>query len=96
MVLGDNIVSWSSKREHTLARSSAKVEYRAVANVVAETCLLQNLLLKIHSPLDRATIVYYDNISAIYLSSNLVQQQRTKHVQMDIYFGSRKSPHGSC
>ncbi|GKA10808.1 ribonuclease H-like domain-containing protein [Tanacetum coccineum] len=35
--LGDNLLTWSSKRKDTLSRSSAKTEYRGVANVVAET-----------------------------------------------------------
>ncbi|GJZ66630.1 ribonuclease H-like domain-containing protein [Tanacetum coccineum] len=35
--LGDNLLSWSAKRQHTLLRSSAEAEYRGVANVVAET-----------------------------------------------------------
>ncbi|GJX46322.1 ribonuclease H-like domain-containing protein [Tanacetum coccineum] len=35
--LGDNLLSWSSKRQHTLSRSSVEAEYRGVANVVAET-----------------------------------------------------------
>jgi hypothetical protein len=42
--LGDNLVSWSSKRQHTVSRSSAEVEYRVVANAVAETCWLRQLL----------------------------------------------------
>nr|GEV82676.1 hypothetical protein [Tanacetum cinerariifolium] len=35
--LGDNLLSWSAKRQVTLYRSSAEAEYRGVANVVAET-----------------------------------------------------------
>ncbi|GJY40361.1 ribonuclease H-like domain-containing protein [Tanacetum coccineum] len=35
--LRDNLLSWSSKRQHTLSRSSAEFEYRGVANAVAET-----------------------------------------------------------
>ncbi|CAH9142670.1 unnamed protein product [Cuscuta epithymum] len=41
--LGDNLLSWSSKRQPTLSRSSAEAEYQGVANVVAETCWLRNL-----------------------------------------------------
>ncbi|GKE86481.1 ribonuclease H-like domain-containing protein [Tanacetum coccineum] len=42
---GNNLLSWSSKRQPTLSRSSAAAEYRGVANAIAETCWLHNLLL---------------------------------------------------
>ncbi|KAJ9545930.1 hypothetical protein OSB04_025637 [Centaurea solstitialis] len=80
----------SSKRQPTLSRSSTESEYRGVANVVAETSWLRNLLLELHCPLRRATIVYCNNVSAVYLSSNPVQHQRTKHVEMDIHFVHEK------
>ncbi|GJU53818.1 ribonuclease H-like domain-containing protein [Tanacetum coccineum] len=84
--LGNNLLSWSSKRQFTLSRSSAEAEYRGVANAVAETCWLRNLLRELHTPLSTATIVYCDNVSAVYLSSNPVQHQRTKHIEIDIHF----------
>ena len=66
------------------------LEYRGLANLVSEACWLRNLLLELHCPLKRATIVYCDNISAIYLSTNPVQHQRTKHVELDIHFVREK------
>ena len=84
--LGNNLLSWSSKRQYTLSRSSAEAEYRGVANAVAETSWLRNLLLELHSPVHSATIVYCDNVSAVYLSSNPMQHQRTKHIEIDIHF----------
>ncbi|GJU62433.1 ribonuclease H-like domain-containing protein [Tanacetum coccineum] len=62
--LGNNLLSWSSKRQPTLSRSSAEAEYRGVANVVVETCWLRNLLHKLHTPLSSATLVYCDNVSS--------------------------------
>ncbi|GJY29431.1 ribonuclease H-like domain-containing protein [Tanacetum coccineum] len=64
----------------------AEAEYRGVANAVAETCWVRNLLRVLHTPLSSATIVYCDNVSAVYLSSNPVQHQRTKHIEIDIHF----------
>ncbi|GJX73619.1 ribonuclease H-like domain-containing protein [Tanacetum coccineum] len=84
--LGNNLLSWSSKRRATLSRSSAEVEYRGVANVVAETAWLRNLLRELHSPLERAALVYCDNVSVVYMSSNPVQHQCTKHVEIDMHF----------
>ncbi|GKC24852.1 ribonuclease H-like domain-containing protein [Tanacetum coccineum] len=72
--------------QFTLSRSSVEAEYRGVANAVAETCWLRNLLRELHTPLATATIVYCDNVSVVYLSSNPVQHQRTKHIEIDIHF----------
>jgi hypothetical protein len=47
---------------------------------------LRQLLAELHSPLSRSTLVYCDNVSAVYLSTNLMQHQRTKHVQIDLHF----------
>jgi hypothetical protein len=92
--LGDNLLSWSSKRQTTLSRSSAEAEYRGVANVVSESCWLRNLLLELRCPVYKATMVYCDNVSAIYLSGNPVQHQRTKHIEMDIHFVREKVARG--
>nr|GEZ54363.1 NBS-containing resistance-like protein [Tanacetum cinerariifolium] len=66
--------------------SSAEAEYRGVANVVAESAWLRNLLRELHSPLSTTTLVYLDNVSAVYMSANPVQHQRMKHIEMDIHF----------
>nr|GEY30381.1 ribonuclease H-like domain-containing protein [Tanacetum cinerariifolium] len=84
--LGNNLLSWSAKRQPTLSCSSAEAEYRGVANAVAETCWIRNLLRELHIPLSSATLVCCDNVSAVCLSSNLVQHQRTKHIEIDIHF----------
>nr|GEV03026.1 hypothetical protein [Tanacetum cinerariifolium] len=63
-----------------------EAEYRRVSNAIAETYWLQNLLRELHTPLSSATLVYCDNVSVVYLSSNPVQHQRTKHIEIDIHF----------
>jgi hypothetical protein len=84
--LGGNLVSWSSKRQPVVSYSSAEAEYRAIANGVAKAAWLRQLLAELHRPLARSTLVYCDNVSAVYLSTNPVQHQRTKHVEIDLHF----------
>jgi hypothetical protein len=84
--LGDNLVSWSLKRHNTFSRSSAEAEYHTVANSVAEVTWLHQLLLELHAPPRHASLVYCDNISAIYMSSNPIQHQHTKHIEIDLHF----------
>ncbi|GJR75515.1 ribonuclease H-like domain-containing protein [Tanacetum coccineum] len=86
MFLGDNLLSWFAKRQVTLSCSSAEAKYRGVAYVVVETAWIWNLLLELHTPLSTATLVYYDNVRVVYLSTNPVQHQRTKHIEIDIHF----------
>jgi hypothetical protein len=84
--LGSNLVSWSSRRQPTVSRSSAEAEYRAVANCIAESCWIRQLLQELHHTPTKTTVVYCDNVSAMYMSSNPVQHQRTKHVEIDLHF----------
>ena len=88
--LGDNLVSWSSKRQATVSRSSAEAEYRAVAHVVAECCWLRQLLQELHLQLPQATVVFCDNVSAVYMTANSVHHKRTKHIEIDIHFVREK------
>jgi hypothetical protein len=84
--LWDNLVSWSAKRQTVVSCSSTEAEYRAIANGVAEATWLRQLLHELQTPPSRCTLVYCDNISAVFLSTNPVQHQRTKHVEIDLHF----------
>ncbi|GJX90925.1 ribonuclease H-like domain-containing protein [Tanacetum coccineum] len=54
--------------------------------VKAETAWLRNLFRELHSPLSTITLVYYDNVSDVYMSANPVQHQQMKHIEIDIHF----------
>lgn len=68
---------------HGLPSASAESEYRAVANAVAECCWL---LGELSCPVNKATVVFCDNVSAVYMASNPVHHKRTKHIELDIHF----------
>jgi hypothetical protein len=84
--LGANLVCSAAKQQHVVSRSSVEAEYHVVANDVAEASWMLQVLQELHSPLQRATLVYCDNVSVVYFSTNLVQHQGTKHVDIDLHF----------
>nr|GEY50950.1 NBS-containing resistance-like protein [Tanacetum cinerariifolium] len=74
------------KCERGAKKHTKLTEYQGVANIVAENAWLRNLLCELHSLLSTATLVYYDNVSVVYMSANPVQHQRTKHIEINIHF----------
>jgi hypothetical protein len=89
----DSLVSWSSKRQTTMSRSSAEAEYHAIANAVLECSWLRHLLGELHCKVPSATIAYCDNISSVYMARNPVHHRRTKHIELDIHICSGESCH---
>ncbi|GKV28896.1 hypothetical protein SLEP1_g37884 [Rubroshorea leprosula] len=75
LFFGKSLISWSSKKQNIVARSSVEAEYRAMANAVAEVVWVQQLLAELQVFLSSAPIVLCDNISALYLALNPIQHQ---------------------
>jgi hypothetical protein len=84
--LGDNLVYWSAKWQTIISCSSTEAEYQAIANGVAEATWLCQLLHELQTPPSWWTFVYCNNISVMYLSTNHVQHQHTKHMEIDLHF----------
>ncbi|KAG7543090.1 Ribonuclease H-like superfamily [Arabidopsis thaliana x Arabidopsis arenosa] len=80
---GGSPVSWSSKKQRSVARSSTEAEYRAVANTASELRWICNLLYEMGVCLPLAPVIYCDNIGATYLCANPVFHSRMKHVALD-------------
>ncbi|XP_060674740.1 retrovirus-related Pol polyprotein from transposon RE1 isoform X2 [Ziziphus jujuba] len=83
--LGASLISWSSKKQHVVARSSTEAEYRALAHVTVELCWLRNLSQELQFLFDKP-IIWSDNIGAALLASNPVHHARVKHIEIDLHF----------
>ncbi|KAL4323895.1 hypothetical protein GQ457_11G003570 [Hibiscus cannabinus] len=83
--LGNTLLSWKSKKQHTVSRSSCEAEYRAMATDACELVWIAALLssFQIHVP---QTFLYCDSQSAIHLATNQVFHERTKHIEVDCHF----------
>jgi hypothetical protein len=57
-----------------------------VANGMAEAYWLQQLLQELHASLTKSTLIHCDNVSVVYLSTNPIQHQHMKHVEIDLHF----------
>ncbi|GKB85725.1 ribonuclease H-like domain-containing protein [Tanacetum coccineum] len=87
VLLCNNILSLSSKRQFTLSRFSAETKYWGVANAVTETCWLRNFLRELHTPLSSATLVYCDNCADIFtkgLPITLFVEFRSWSIQLSL------------
>jgi hypothetical protein len=90
MFIGDNLVSWKSKKQTVVARSTAEAEYRAMALGVTEMLWLRALLVELKIDQRAQMKLWCDNKSAISIANNPVQHDRTKHIEIDRFFIKEK------
>jgi hypothetical protein len=83
---GSGAVSWSSKKQPTVALSSMEAKYRGAAIAACEVVWLQKLLSDLGQSVAAPVVIYYDNISSILLTNNPVYHARTKHIEVHYHF----------
>jgi hypothetical protein len=87
MFVGENLVIWKSKKQTSVARSSAETEYRAIADATNEIVWLHLLLLELgHKQTNEPTTLYCDNQAVVYIALNHVFHERTKHIKVNYHY----------
>ncbi|KAI5328775.1 hypothetical protein L3X38_028172 [Prunus dulcis] len=84
--LGGNLISWSSRKQQSVSRSSTEAEYRAIAATTSELTWIQSLLRELGIPLPTPPVVSCDNIGAMFYCANPVLHSRMKHIEIDFQF----------
>ena len=84
--LGSATITWSSKKQPTVALSSTEVEYKGDAVAACEVAWLHMLLGDLGIQVETPIVIYCDNLSSIQLAWNPVFHARTKHIEVHYHF----------
>jgi hypothetical protein len=91
--LGSTPITWVSKKQWTISRSSMKAEYRSLTSAIAELYWIRMVLRDLGIFLSNTLVLWCDNLSALALASNPVFHARTKHIEVDYHFVREKVVH---
>ena len=83
--LGGNLITWKSKKQTIVAKSIIEAEYRAMAHTSCELMWIKHLLKELRFVVNLPMTMHCDNQATIYISSNPVFHERTKHIEVDCH-----------
>ncbi|GKA89051.1 retrovirus-related pol polyprotein from transposon TNT 1-94 [Tanacetum coccineum] len=92
-LLGDRLISWSSKRQKSTAISSTEAEYIAMSGCCAQILWMRSQLTDYGLGFNKIPM-YCDNKSAIALCCNNVQHSRLKHIDIRFHFIKKQVENG--
>ncbi|KAK9683124.1 hypothetical protein RND81_10G118500 [Saponaria officinalis] len=92
--LGSSLVSWKTKKQKTVSKSTAEAEYRSMSYATSEVVWISNLLKELHIDVGIPIPLYCDNKAAEHIAHNPVFHERTKHLDIDCHYVRDKLEEG--
>ena len=83
MFLGDALISWKSKKQYRVSKSSIESKYRAISLSCFKIIWLRGLLVELDFSKIDPRPLHVDKTSAIQMTANLIYHERTKHIEVD-------------
>ena len=80
--IGSTVVSWYSRKQRSMALSSAEAEYMVASLAACEAIWMRKILVRLFSSHLDSTVIYCDNQSCIKLSVNPVFHDKSKHIDI--------------
>ena len=93
-MFGNSLISWKSKKQPTVSRSSAEAEYRSLASTVAEVIWLIGMFRELGVEIELPVKLHSDSKAALQIAANPVFHERTKHIDIDCHFIREKIQSG--
>lgn len=82
ILINGSVVGWTSKKQATVALSTAEAEYMAISATVQEVKWISQLLMELEFPMKLPIKLFSDNQAAISISTNDINHSRTKHIDI--------------
>jgi len=92
--LGKSLISWKSKKQTTVSKSSTEAEYRALSTTTCELLLILKIMREIGIKNVLPISLYCDNRSAVLITANPVMHEKTKHIDIDAHLVRDKVTEG--
>ncbi|XP_055825324.1 secreted RxLR effector protein 161-like [Solanum dulcamara] len=92
--LGGALISWKSKKQETVSRSSAEAEFRSMAHCAAEVTWLVVLFEELGIHIEFPITMVCDSKAAIQIAANPIFHERIKHIDIDCHFVREKINQG--
>ncbi|WMV55193.1 hypothetical protein MTR67_048578 [Solanum verrucosum] len=87
---GDSLISWKSKKQNTISRSSTEAEFKIMASTVSELSWLTGIFKKLGVIIIQPIDMHCDSKAAIQIVTNPIFHERTKHIDIDCHFVKEK------